>query len=184
MWKPYSRSNSRSDSRKWLDAKISAQILGAFFFQNWGGSRAPEERNRRNRKPEPLELSHAAQRLKRLSRSPSGIENFKRDWKFQASHTPNLYFLSGGWECWRSRLKISSEICENVWPLHRHLGPPSGPEETPWCRGAKIAARQFLSLNCLAVTLTVGVILKEEKMPSLVGERHVWRHFRRQFGRG
>ena len=31
MWKPYSRSNSRSDSRNWLDAKISAQILGAFF---------------------------------------------------------------------------------------------------------------------------------------------------------
>ena len=31
MWKPYSRSNSRSDSRNWLDAKVSAQILGAFF---------------------------------------------------------------------------------------------------------------------------------------------------------
>ena len=31
MWKPYSRSNSRSDSRNWWDAKISAQILGAFF---------------------------------------------------------------------------------------------------------------------------------------------------------
>ena len=31
MWNPYSRSNSRSDSRNWLDAKISAQILGAFF---------------------------------------------------------------------------------------------------------------------------------------------------------
>ena len=27
----------------------------------------------------------------------------------------------------------------------------------------------ILSLNCLAVTLTAGVILKEEKMPSLVG---------------
>ena len=26
----------------WLGAKISAQILGAFFFRNWGGSRAPE----------------------------------------------------------------------------------------------------------------------------------------------
>ena len=33
MWKPYSRSNSRSDSRNWLDAKISAQILGAFYFK-------------------------------------------------------------------------------------------------------------------------------------------------------
>ena len=28
---PYSRSNSRSNSRNWLDTKISAQILGAFF---------------------------------------------------------------------------------------------------------------------------------------------------------
>ena len=31
MWKPYSRSNSRSDSRNWLDARILAQILGIFF---------------------------------------------------------------------------------------------------------------------------------------------------------
>ena len=28
MWKPYSRSNSRSDSRNWLDAKSSAQMRG------------------------------------------------------------------------------------------------------------------------------------------------------------
>ena len=34
------------------------------------------------------------------------------------------------------------------------------------------------------ITLTAGVILKEEKWPSLVGERQFWRHFRRQFGRG
>ena len=39
-------------------------------------------------------------------------------------------------------------------------------------RWAKIATRQFLSLNCLVVTVTAGVILKEEKLPSLVGERH------------
>ena len=39
MWKPYSRSNSRSDSRNWLDAKISARILGAFFSKL---GRAPE----------------------------------------------------------------------------------------------------------------------------------------------
>ena len=45
---------------------------------------------------------------------------------------------------------------------------PSGPEETSWCRGTKIAARQFLSLNCLAITLTWGVILEEEKMPLLL----------------
>ena len=47
-----------------------------------------------------------------------------------------------------------------------------------------MAARQFLSPNCLAITLTAGVILKKEQMPSLVGERPFWRHFRRHFGRG
>ena len=36
------------------------------------------------------------------------LENFKRDWKFQASHPPNPLFLCG--EFWRSGLKISSEI--------------------------------------------------------------------------
>ena len=61
---------------------------------------------------------------------------------------------------------------------------PSGPCETDWCRGAKIAARQFLSLTCLAITLTTGLILKEGKKPSLVGERQFGRHFRRQFRRG
>ena len=34
---------------------------------------------------------------------------------------------------------------------------------------------------CLSVA---GVILKEEKTPSFVGERQFGRHFRRQFGRG
>ena len=34
---------------------------------------------------------------------------------------------------------------------------PSGPEETDRCRGAKVAARQFLSLTCLATTLTAGL---------------------------
>ena len=42
----------------------------------------------------------------------------------------------------------------------------------------------FWSLNCLAVALTAGVILKEEKKSSLVGERQFGRHLRRQFGRG
>ena len=42
----------------------------------------------------------------------------------------------------------------------------------------------ILSLSCLAVTLTAGVILQEEKMPCPVAERQFWRHFRRQFGRG
>ena len=37
---------------------------------------------------------------------------------------------------------------------------PSGPCETDWCRGAKIAARQFLSLTCLAITLIGGFIFE------------------------
>ena len=41
-----------------------------------------------------------------------------------------------------------------------------------------------MSLNCLVITLTAGVILKEEEMPSRVGERQFGRHFRRQYGRG
>ena len=45
-----------------------------------------------------------AQRLRTFLRSPSGIENFKRDCNVQASHPPNPYFLL--WECWRSRLKF------------------------------------------------------------------------------
>ena len=42
------------------------------------------------------------------SRSPSGIEIFNWDWKFQASHPANPYFFCG--EFWRSGLKISIEI--------------------------------------------------------------------------
>ena len=61
---------------------------------------------------------------------------------------------------------------------------PRGPREASWCREAKIAARQFLPLNCRAITLTTGAILKEEKMSSSVGERQFGRHFMRQFGRG
>ena len=34
-------------------------------------------------------------------------DNFKRDWKFQASHPPRPLFCG---ECWRSRLNNSSEI--------------------------------------------------------------------------
>ena len=41
------------------------------------------------------------------SRSPSGIEIFKRGWKCQASHPANPYFM---WRILRSRLKCSSEI--------------------------------------------------------------------------
>ena len=39
-----------------------------------------------------------------------------------------------------------------------------------------------MSLNCLTITLTTGVILKEDKKPSLVGERQFGRHFRRYLG--
>ena len=61
---------------------------------------------------------------------------------------------------------------------------PRGPGEASWCHEAKIAARQFLPLNCRAITLTTGAILKEEKMSSIVGERQFGRHFKRQFGWG
>ena len=90
--------------------------------------------------------------------------------------TPQLASLHGLASNWAKNCHKSGEKTPK--------GQPSGPKETPWCRGAKIAAGQFLSLNCLAVTLIAGVILKEEQMPSLVGERQFWRHFRRQFGRG
>ena len=49
---------------------------------------------------------------------------------------------------------------------------------------APLAARHFLPLNCRAITLTTGAILKEEEMSSTVGERQFGRHFKRQFGRG
>ena len=62
---------------------------------------------------------------------------------------------------------------------------PSGPEETPILLSRdQIAARQFLSLNGRTITLSAGVIWKEEQTPSLVGKRQFGRHFRRQFRRG
>ena len=60
---------------------------------------------------------------------------------------------------------------------------PSGLEQTSWCRGIKITARQFLSLNVLAITLTTGVILKGPKTLSWE-ERQFARHFKRQLGEG
>ena len=42
-------------------------------------------------------LSLMAQRLKN-SRSPSGIVNFNRDWKFQASHPPKPIFCGEFWK--------------------------------------------------------------------------------------
>ena len=67
----------------------------------------------------------------KCSRSPSGIEIFKRDLKFQASHPPNPFFFVGYFEGqdWKfqARLKFSSEI-ENfkrdlVFFLFLSLGP-------------------------------------------------------------
>ena len=42
----------------------------------------------------------------------------------------------------------------------------------------------ILPLNCRAITLATGAVLKEEKMSSIVGERQFGRHFKRQFERG
>ena len=50
--------------------------------------------------------------------------------------------------------------------------------------GQKLPRDSFLSLNCLAITLTAGVILKEEKVPSLVGERQFGRHLGDNLGEG
>ena len=68
-------------------------------------------------------------------------------------------------------------------PAHELCGKicycPVGPARHLDAPGQKI-----LPLNCLAITLTAGVISKEEKMPSPVGERQFGSDFRRQFGRG
>ena len=42
----------------------------------------------------------------------------------------------------------------------------------------------FPPINCRAITLTTGAILKEKKVSYIVGERQFGRHFKRQFGRG
>ena len=47
----------------------------------------------------------------------------------------------------------------------------------------QVAARQLLSLNCLAIALVAGVILREVLKPSLRGERQFGMHLKRQFGR-
>ena len=46
----------------------------------------------------------------------------------------------------------------------------------PRCREAKIAARQFLSLKCLANTLTAGGNVERGKCPLLWGEA-IWEVF-------
>ena len=62
---------------------------------------------------------------------------------------------------------------------------------TQWARKDRLMSRgkncreTILPLTCLAITPTAGLILKEDKKPSLVGgERQFGRHFSRQFGRG
>ena len=78
-------------------------------------------------------FSHSGPLSGRRKTGP-GIGIFNREWKFQ---TENENFVRGGM--------------------------PRGPGEASWCREAKIAARQFLLLDCRAITLTVGAILKRRK---------------------
>ena len=65
--------------------------------------------------------------------------------------------------------KVLSRLCIAVMPR--------GPREGSQCREAKIAGRQFLPLSCRPMTLTVGVILKEEVKPSLMGGEAIWEAF-------
>ena len=61
---------------------------------------------------------------------------------------------------------------------------PRGPREASKCREVKIAARQFLSLTCRAITLTAGAILKEEKIPLLWGRGNLGGILRGNLGEG
>ena len=64
------------------------------------------------------------------------------------------------------------------------VGDPVGQKRQIDVAGQKLPRDNFCLSTCLAITLTAGLILKEDKKPSLVGERQFGRHFRRQFGRG
>ena len=55
-----------------------------------------------------FQISPGAQRLQYFSRSPSGIDIFKREWTCQASHTPRPFFL----QKIQARLEFSS-VSEN-----------------------------------------------------------------------
>ena len=47
------------------------------------------------------------------------------------------------------------------------------------CREAKIAAGQFLPLNCSATALTAGAIFERKVKAFLMAERQFGRHFKR-----
>ena len=57
------------------------------------------------------------------------------------------------------------------------LKPPRGPREASWCREAKIAARQFLPLNCRAITLSRGGNFERGKNVLYCGGEAIWEVF-------
>ena len=61
----------------------------------------------------------------------------------------------------------------------------SGPEETSWCLGSKIAARQFLPLTCRAITPSLrGQFWKRKKCPLLWGRGNLGGILRDNLGEG
>ena len=76
--------------------------------------------------------------------------------------------------------------------LHAHKIPrfrggvilPRGPGEASWCREANIAARQFLPLNCHAITLTAGGTFERRKKPLLWGRGNLGGILRDNLGEG
>ena len=82
------------------------------------------------------------------------------------------------------RVRLLAQASPTEFPPNFSPWVPSGPEETSWCLEIKIAARQFLPLNCLAIARIAGAISKEAVNPFPMGERQFGRHVRRQFGRG
>ena len=128
--------------------------------------------------------------------------NLLANWPLPSQNASNLQFRPGiprkGDSRGYDQPRASGRHFMHPWPHPYHLEKliwaarlqnetapqPSGPEETSSCRGTKIAARQFLPLNCLSITLIGGGNFEKGKMPALVGERQFGRHFRRQFGRG
>ena len=60
-------------------------------------------------------------KIEKNSRSPSGIEIFNRDWKFQASHPPNPYFSWGNSEGEDWKFQIEIENFERDWNFQSRL---------------------------------------------------------------
>ena len=90
--------------------------------------------------------------------------NFKRDWKFQASHPPNPYFCG---ELSRSRLKISSEIevfkssseivfFQDSGPLGTRKRPKNDSKSTPRERGRWWESMSWGVMGCSWKTISLG----------------------------